>query len=490
MTAFRIIVMMFCLPFMGFGQYFGESDHVMNKTTTNADIMDFWKADQATKSTYMAAYEVLSAHPQAMYQDVVKNEKFKSLAAENGWKLFSGPMLGDLQSDGVTIWLRSIQPTAVKIRVKGSGLDKTFGPVYTDFDTDLRGQIKITGLRPDRQYEYQVLLDDEVLSLPMTTRFKTSPVADEAEETRIVFGSCPHRWGLWNEKMMEFVQSRDPDALMLLGDIAVQDRMNNIGMHKADYLLRDQSPAWQDVVSQIPVYASWDDHDYFGNDLAGVPEGYVKKDKEAVAKVFRESWNNPAYAEDEETEGIYFRTRIGMADVIMTDNRYYRSGGEASFLGREQMDWLKAELLKCRGPFIVLSCGSMWSDYVSNGKDSWGVNDAEGREELFSFIEENNIKGVVLISGDRHGARGFTIPRSNGFQFYEFEAASMGARVGPPAQKEEWTTQLYGIDGQFAFGELTMKANKEEPSLHYRLLREDGRVLYQKSLKLSDLTPQ
>lgn len=46
-----------------------------------------------------------------------------------------------------------------------------------------------------------------------------------------------------------------------------------------------------------------------------------------------------------------------------------------------------------------------------------GVNDPEGREELFSFIEENNISGVLLISGDRHGARGFTIPRKSDFGF-------------------------------------------------------------------------
>jgi len=68
----------------------------------------------------------------------------------------------------------------------------------------------------------------------------------------------------------------------------------------------------------------------------------------------------------------------------------------------------------------------MWSDYVSGGKDSWGTKDPAGRERIFNFIEENNIKGVLLISGDRHGARGFRIPRPSGYEFYEFEPASLG----------------------------------------------------------------
>ncbi|HLT93413.1 MAG TPA: hypothetical protein VKZ56_02575, partial [Membranihabitans sp.] len=151
--------------------------------------------------------------------------------------------------------------------------------------------------------------------------------------------------------------------------------------------------------------------------------------------------------------------------------------------------WLKEELLNCDAPFIILSCGSMWSDYVSNGKDSWGVNDPDGREEILSFIEKNNIKGVILISGDRHGARGFSIPRKSGFQFYEFEPGSLGARVGPPAQKAEWVTQLFGIDGQFAFGEITFQPSDLDPSFVFRLITDEGKIVYEKEIHRSELTP-
>ena len=164
--------------------------------------------------------------------------------------------------------------------------------------------------------------------------------------------------------------------------------------------------------------------------------------------------------------------------------RIYKSGDG-------QMQWLEAQLLDCRGPFIILSCGTMWSDYVSAGKDSWGRWDPKGRERIFKLIEKNRIGGVLLISGDRHGARGFTIPRPSGFKFYEFEAASLGGRRGPPVTKPEWTEQFYGIAGEYAFGEFTIDATTADPEVAFRLIRvSDGGTIHEMKLKRSQLTPR
>lgn len=178
---------------------------------------------------------------------------------------------------------------------------------------------------------------------------------------------------------------------------------------------------------------------------------------------------------------------LGAVDVIMLDNRFFRT--KDSFLGKEQTAWFKKQLLNCKGDFIVISCGSMWSDYVSGGKDSWGVFDPETREEIFKLIEKNNIGGVIFISGDRHGARGFKIPRKNGFNFYEFEAASLGGLAGPKLTDPAWDTQLFGIGGKYAFGELTFDNSLENPVATFRLVGEDAEILYEISLKRSELTP-
>ena len=104
------------------------------------------------------------------------------------------------------------------------------------------------------------------------------------------------------------------------------------------------------------------------------------------------------------------------------------------------------------------------------------------------FIEKNKIAGVLLISGDRHGARGFRIPRPGGFEFYEFEAGSLGGRSGPPAKNRKWNTQFYGIAGKYAFGEFSIDATLPDPEVTFRLIQDDAHVIHELKLKRSQLT--
>ncbi|HKK09957.1 MAG TPA: alkaline phosphatase D family protein, partial [Bacteroidales bacterium] len=406
---------------------------------------------------------------------------------KNGKIHTGGPMLGNISPHGVNVWIRTLFPAPVEIQVKNEGKLQTFGPVGSSAESDLTAIVKVSGLNPNTKYSYRVLVDGEPLNPGTEKFFVTPPEYDQPAKTKIAFGSCYHRWGLCNQRLSEQIRSREPLAMLLNGDMAAQDRNNNIAMHRVDYLLRDFHMAWKKLAATIPVYATWDDHDYFDNDLYNIPEGYTKEDKEAVSDIFRTSWNNPAYGTGKDGHGVFFRTRIGPADVIMLDNRYFRE--EGNYLGDEQMEWLEEQLLDCEGPFIILSNGTMFSDYVSNGKDSWGRFDPEGREKIFNLIEKNNIGGVLLISGDRHGARGFKIPRPSGFNFYEFGAASLGGRVGPPPIRAAWDTQLYGISGEYAFGEFSFDTTLPDPEVTFRLIHESGTIFHELTLTRSQLTP-
>lgn len=485
------MIILITITVLSNAQDFGQPDHPMNKDSENRAVLDYWGTTSETdKLLYEFAYKVLSSKKYTTYADLSHDGEFNKLVSHYQRILLGGPMLGNVKPNGVSVWLRTVRPSKVEVEVASSGFIKTFGPVYSSSETDLSAVVEISGLQPTTNYTYRVIIDNEAITQSENHHFRTLPEENEAASVKVAFGSCPHRWGLGNRKLLDRIQSRGNQAMLLLGDIAVQDRNDHLGMHRADYLLRDFLPAWKRFSASVPVYASWDDHDYFDNDKSGIPKGYTQKDKEGVREVFRNSWVNPSYGLEEEGKGIFMRSRIGPFDVIMTDNRYFRTGEEGSFLGDPQMKWLKEQLLDCKGPFIILSCGSMWSDFVSNGKDSWGKNDPDGRKEIFRFIEENNISGVLLISGDRHGARGFTIPQNSGFGFYEFEAASLGARVGPPATDPSWDTQLYGIDGKFAFGEFTYLPSDDDPTVVFRLVGEEGNTLYERTLRKSELTPK
>lgn len=435
-----------------------------------------------------SAYAFLSADRQRTIAALAVEPGFQNACRAAALTHLGGPMLGCVSATGATVWIRTLAPAQVTVEAEVAGRTLTFGPVASTVDTDLGALVPVSGLPSGSTIPYRVRIDGKLAEIPAHAAIRTLPAGNA--NVRIAFGSCQHRWGLGNAQLSDQIRERNPAALLLLGDVAVQDRRGHLGLHRMDFLMRDLTPPWQQLCATVPVYVTWDDHDYFDNDLAGLPKGFTEADRTGVRKVFTQSWNNPAYGSGEnEGRGTFLRTRIGPCDVIMTDNRTFREGRQGSFLGDAQMAWLKQQLAACKGPFIILSCGTMWSDDVSNGKDSWGKCDPAGREEIFRWIEENRIAGVLLLSGDRHGARGLTLPRGNGFKLYEFGGASLGGRIGPPAKSPAWTTQLYGIAGDYAFSEFEFDTAKDDPEVTLRLMGEKGDVIHAMTLKRGELTP-
>lgn len=402
--------------------------------------------------------------------------------------LMGGPMLGNLREDGVTLWLRASTEEPLLIKAEKTDGSDVRPYLKNPGKPGVEQRIVLDGLSPDTEYKYAIYTKKHKIA---EGRFTTAPVPDKKGIFKLAFGSCFHKIGLHNPNLINQILKREPAAMMLLGDIAADDRENRINMHRSDYLLRDVSNAWQQLAANIPLYTSWDDHDYFNNDLSGIPEGFTAEDRDAVRSVWHQNWNNP----ETENRDIYFNTRLGPVELIMLDTRSCRDNGRrgeyGSYLGIEQLNWVKQTLKNSKAEFKVISSGTMWSDYITPGKDSWGTWDTETREELFNFIEAENISGVLLISGDRHGARGFTIPRPSGFAFYEFEAASLGGVPGPDAMAKDTSNQLFGYHGTdvIAFGEFTFDTKRNAPSVVFRLIDEMGNILEEHTLSYRKLTP-
>ena len=410
-------------------------------------------------------------------------------AGKHQLQLMGGPMLGHLRADGVTFWLRPANTAPVTIAVGNS--TQTVRPQQAGEAV----QINVKGLKPDSHYSYRVIVDNRIVA---DGGFRTAPAEDSKGTFRLTFGSCCHKIGIHNVNLYQQILQRSPHAMMLLGDIAVDDRNDEINMHRADYQLRDVSTGFRSLATQVPLYASWDDHDYFDNDLSGIPRRYTASDRDNVRRVYQENWINPPRPAGQ--EGIYFNARIGPVEIIMLDTRSCRDGSRrnkyGSYLGEQQTQWLHHTLKASTAPFKVISSGTMWSDYVSKAKDSWGSWDKEAREELFTLIEQEQIGGVLLVSGDRHGARGFRIPRPSGFSFYEFEPATLGGVSGPAGIVKNCPEQLFGYNGKdpdgqnlVAFGEFTFNTEAADPSVTFRLITQFGEVREEIDLALSTLTP-
>ena len=434
---------------------------------------------------YMESRLVFSENADANFTDT----KILAAAKKHNLALIGGPMLGNLKEDEVTIWLRKKDSKSITVKVIKLDENSEKKYVKKNVESGVEQRIVLDGLTPNTNYKYE--LYDGKLKLA-EGKFSTTPISEEKGIFKVAFGSDFHKVGLHNPNLVTQILKRDPKVMLLIGDIAVDDRENKINMHRSDYLLRDMSKPWRDLSANVPLYTAWDDHDYFNNDLSGIPERFTIADVEALRAVWRQNWNNPEY----KGEGIYFNTVIGPVEVIMLDTRSCRTvearGEYGSYLGVKQQNWLKETLKKSTAPFKIISSGTMWSDDISKGKDSWGTWDTAAREEIFNLIERENIKGVLFISGDRHGTRGFNIPRPSGYVMHEFEAGTLGGVPGPEAMAKDSTNQIFGYGGTevIAFGEFIFDTKKEIPQVTFRLIDEYGKTLEKHVLSYDQLTPQ
>lgn len=437
-----------------------------HRGTLNIDLalLNFGEEQsEGTVAFYKAARNALCGE--------ISQKKLAEVCREFGRQKIGGPMLGDVTDKRVKVWMHLPDLGTVRVALKpeGDGPELEFrSGAPSEFPA-----VICDGLSPDQTYSYRVFAEDG--SSLGIGRFTTLP-ATMATPFKIAFGCDFHKIGLHRSELMELIQKRGNRAVLLAGDLAVDDRRSNLGLIRTDYLARDLSPFWQKMAANVPVFATWDDHDYFANDASGASYQNEQIPVDSLRRIWQEQWNNPPSA----GEGIYFQSRLGPVQVIMLDTRSCRVVGQQgqlnSFLGERQMKWLIETLSASDAPFIVISGGTMWSDYISGGKDSWGKWDRIGREKIFGCIDAKSDSQVILLSGDRHGARGFAIPRPSGKKIHEFEIGSLGGVPGPNAREGNTRDQLFGYQGQdtWAFGELQFGTANENPQITACLIDEHG----------------
>ena len=332
-----------------------------------------------------------------------------SAADHAGTHLQLGPMLGHVGPTEASLWVKASTSATLSVHV---GVNAELGDA-TKFDgprlaadADFMGQIRLTGLKPSTRYHYQVFLDHRPVTLPRSASFMTAPKVGSPTRLRFAFVSCLGRYGYQTAAAWGDMEGRSNiDLLLMLGDNHYADTTDS-GKQRAAYYDHRSVPAFRALTSRTPTYAIWDDHDY------GVDNGdSTAQGKEASLATFKQFWPNPGYGEAG-NPGVYFKFSRGNIDFIMLDSRYHRSpnrapaDGKKSLLGSKQFSWLKRELKNSVAAVKFVACGSEWQ--LNGHLDSWTSFKREQRE-FIDFIRQNEIEGVILLSGDRHLTGGFHI---------------------------------------------------------------------------------
>ena len=219
---------------------------------------------QNIRQFYLHSREVFVNDPNANFNDPA----IIAAASENDIPLMGGPLLGNLQDDKVTVWLRPANADLFTIKVKDQEKGREKSYTEKSVKPGIEQRMVLDGITPGTPYNYTVYSGKRKVA---EGEFVTAPASDQTDHFRITFGSCFHKIGLHNPNLISQILGRKPVAMMLLGDIAVDDRENQINMHRSDYLLRDVSAAWSRLAANTPLYTNWDDHVYLNNDLNGIP---------------------------------------------------------------------------------------------------------------------------------------------------------------------------------------------------------------------------
>lgn len=226
----------------------------------------------------------------------------------------------------------------------------------------------------------------------------------------IAFGSCNKQYKqniLWEE-----IKKNNPNLWIWGGDNIYSDT-ENMNKMKQDYEDLKNQKGYRSLTKNIPVLATWDDHDYGLND--GGVEFSMKKEAQHL---FLDFFDVPKNDQRRTQEGIYhsqiFKTAKGSIKIIVLDTRYFRTSltkaknkryqpniyGEGTILGTKQWNWLENELKKSKEDFtIIVSSIQLLSS--EHGFETWG-NFPHEVEKMMNLIKNQPVKNVLFLSGDRH----------------------------------------------------------------------------------------
>ena len=479
-----------------------------------------------------------------------------------------GLSFGDPTANAMMVWSRSDRPARMLVEWSlddsFSRVHKLIGP-YALETTDYTVRQDLVGLPAGRdvfvRVQFQGLDNARSLSEPVLGRFTVPSL--KARDIRFVWSgdTAGQGWGINTSfggmKIYEAMRQREPLFFIHSGDNIYADgpipetataengqlwtnivtpEVSKVAETLDEYRGRYRYNLLDENVrrfnAEVPQIWQWDDHEVVNNwsdakDLSADARFTEKNVPLLVARGARAFLDyapmRPFSAQ--ESQRVYRRFGHGPdLDVFVLDMRSYRGPNsynrqtEASdataFLGREQLDWLKAELAASKATWKVIAADMPIGLLVGDGTDAEGRARFEavangdgpvlGREfefaELLRHLKRQHVRNVVWLTADVHYcAAHYYDPSKAQFQdfdpFWEFVAGPLNAgtfgpnaldntfgpqvvfQKAPPAGQANWSPYA----GFQFFGEINIDAHDASMTVDLRDL--DGVSVFSKTLR-------
>ncbi len=436
------------------------------------------------------------AGPRDLFAPLYEHEGFRKLAAEKNVKLIHGPVLGAVTDTSARFWVRTVDESEVIVLCYSRSIrnmrevvirEAAEATARSKASDDYTAVVEVTDLTPDTEYEYYLSVDGEPIAISPPPRFRTAPATGESCQFEVGFGGGAG-FIPWNERMWTTLQSRNLSAMLLLGDNVYIDQPEVPQTQRYCYYRRQSHPPYRRFAAGTPIYAVWDDHDFGKNDCTSALPLDEPAWKMDVLKVFTENFVNPAYGLDAMRPGCFHRFAIGDVDFILLDCRFYRQNPHEiknpTMLGPDQKRWLMEQLKQSKATFKVVASSVPWASGTKPGsKDTWD-GFPEEREEIFSFIADQKIEGVVLISADRHRSDAWRIQRPGAYDLFDFSSSKLTNAMSHPVMEG----CLFGYSELPSAGLLRFDTSAEDPAVTYRIMNIDGEIMHSLTLRKSQLS--
>jgi|GEM_PF-597452 len=419
---------------------------------------------------------------------LIQSDTFREYMKPQNHVLIHGPTLGHVTARSAAVWVRTFGPRAVRVLARTPGsrdLNISTPAVTTDPGRDNTAILMLNGLTPDTVYEYQLEIDGHVLD----SRYRMKTFPEKGKPIRFLTGfGGGAGYTPRNERMWDVLHAFEMPFFLLLGDNVYIDHPERPAVQKYCYYRRQSRPEFRRFASRTAIYAVWDDHDFTHDDGKGSPERNSPSWKLDVWRIFRNQWNNPSYGGGEEDPGCWTRFSCGDVDFFLLDGRYYREdpagNPSASMLGRAQKAWLLEGMSASSATFKVLASPVPWARNTKPGSlDTWDGHPEE-REEIFRFIEDNRIEGVILLSADRHRSDAWRISRPNGYDFYDL----MSSKMTNVHTHQVLPGALFGYNKTCSVGLLEFDTTRADPQVVYRIVNIDQEEIHRMTIYRSRLT--
>jgi alkaline phosphatase D len=313
--------------------------------------------------------------------------------------------------------------------------------------------------------------------------------------SKIAFGSCAHE----NNPLPVFdlVVKHKPDLFLFLGDNIYGDT-KNMDTLQMKYNMLAAKPTFQNLKKNVPIIATWDDHDYGWNDI-GKHYPFKAESKEIFLKFF----NEPKDSERRKHEGIYtsymYETNGKKLQIILLDNRTFRDDcrkhkdevakdkryfytldyylqqePDSTYLGSAQWKWLEAELKKPADLRLIGSGSQFAIEY--NGYEAWANFPLE-QKRFLDLIKKTKANGVLFLTGDVHYAEISKIKVPDLYPIYDVTSSGLSSTWHFATPNDN---RIEGPVMENHFGLLTIDWKKKIPQIKMEIwdINDNQRIEY------------